>query len=142
MLAPGELAGLTIRFAHEGAATLTITGIATEQKTGGQATSDLSVTVTAANVDFILGSEASGGELVRQYAPDGSLIREYDPFPGFLGGVQVAAGDVTGDGFADVIVGAGPGGGPHVRVFDGKTLEEWLSFYALTPDFTGGVNVG
>ena len=56
----------------------------------------------------------------------------------------VAAADVTGDGVAEIITGAGPGGGPHVRV-DGlqqqKVLGGWLKFYADDAEFTGGVFV-
>jgi hypothetical protein len=37
-------------------------------------------------------------------------------------GTWVTAGDVNGDGFADLVFGAGPGGGPRVTIFDGKTL--------------------
>jgi hypothetical protein len=48
---------------------------------------------------------------------------------------------VTGDGFADVITGAGEGGGPHVRVFDGVTGADAGGFFAFEPTFAGGVRV-
>ena len=61
--------------------------------------------------------------------------------PGFSGGVRVAAGDLNGDGRAEVIAGAGPGGGPHVRVFDGATTSEMLSMFAFDASQAGGVFV-
>jgi hypothetical protein len=84
----------------------------------------------------------------------GELLGSFYAFDvGFVGGVSVAFGDVNGDGVADVVVGAGPGAGPHVKVIDGTKLgmvnadgtisEDALlaSFYAFDPAFTGGVSV-
>jgi hypothetical protein len=72
----------------------------------------------------------------------GEVVFTIDPFPGFTGGVTIATGDVDGDGYWDIIVGAGAGGGPHVKVFSGLDASVLLSFFAYEAAFTGGVNVG
>ena len=62
-------------------------------------------------------------------------------FAGYLGSVRVATGDVNGDGVQDIIVAAGAGGGPHVKIFDGATGQLIRSFFAFDPGFTGGIFV-
>jgi hypothetical protein len=63
----------------------------------------------------------------------------------FTGGVRVAAADVNRDTYPDVVVAPGPGGGPRVRVLDGKTGEQIAgplgNFFAFEEDFTGGLSV-
>src|SRR5262249_24442305 len=75
----------------------------------------------------------------------GSLKFSISPYGAFPGDVRVATGDVTLDGIPEIITGAGPGGGPHVRVFhgrDGSAVAGVIgSFYAFDPSFTGGVYV-
>src|SRR5204862_1593 len=52
-----------------------------------------------------------------------------------------AVGDVDGDGLKDIITSPGPGGGPLVKVYRGRTLTLLASFYAYNPAFRGGARV-
>jgi len=59
---------------------------------------------------------------------------------GFSGGVYVAAGDITGNGRAELIIGAGAGGGPRVKVFDLMNFSVIADFWGIADaDFRGGV---
>lgn len=63
----------------------------------------------------------------------------------FSGGVRVAAGDVNGDLTPDIIVAAGPGGTPTVKVFNGIHGTQFSGsagqFLAFDARFRGGVFV-
>lgn len=71
----------------------------------------------------------------------GDYLYRINPFPGFAGGVSVASGDVNGDGTPDIIVGAGPGGGPVVATFNGLDGSPISAVMVYEQSFRGGVNV-
>jgi hypothetical protein len=93
--------------------------------------------------DVITAPGTGGGPHVKVFdGATGALVREWMAYdPAFRGGMFVAAGDVTGDGIADVVTGAGTGGGPHVKAFDPRTGAEVRSFMAYGETFRGGVTV-
>jgi serralysin len=73
---------------------------------------------------------------------DASELSSFLAFdPGFVGGVFVASGDVNGDGVAEIITGAGAGGGPHVKVFSGANGSVVHDFQAFAERAKGGVRV-
>jgi hypothetical protein len=104
---------------------------------------------------YAIGTGPGTDATVRVYLNDGTFVTEFKPFTNsanptdfFQGGTDVAVGDIDGDGTADVITGAGPGGGPHVKVFSGVDIlagstnpTKIRDFFAYQPDFRGGVNV-
>jgi hypothetical protein len=71
----------------------------------------------------------------------GSIGQFFAFAPAFTGGVFVASGDVNDDGRDDIIVSAGTGGGPHVRVFSGLDGSRIMNFFAYANTFTNGVVV-
>ncbi len=111
-------------------------------------TGDYSLLITEAPPPiYATGADAGGGPHVRVFdARDNAQITSlYAYNPLFTGGVRVAVGDVTGDNVDDVVMAPGPGGGPHIRVLDGATLqfrtEPIYDFFAFAPGMTMGLNV-
>ncbi|MCZ2343320.1 MAG: proprotein convertase P-domain-containing protein [Bacteroidales bacterium] len=66
--------------------------------------------------------------------------------PALRNGVYVAVGDMDGDGKAEIITGAGPGGGPRIIAFSGDALLQnqqvpLVDFFAGNVDNRGGIRV-
>ncbi|MFM7096555.1 MAG: FG-GAP repeat domain-containing protein [Gemmataceae bacterium] len=93
--------------------------------------------------DIIAGAGFGGGPAIAILdSQTGQVLEAFFAFDtSFTGGVFVAVQDVNNDGFLDIIAGAGPGGGPEVRIFNGRTLNVLRAFYAYDEAFTGGVSV-
>lgn len=82
-----------------------------------------------------------GGPHVRIFDAGGADRGGFFPYShAFGGGVRVAGGDVDGQGGDEIVTGAGPTGGPHVRIL-GHDGADKGGFFAYAPGFTGGVRV-
>ncbi|MFZ2681660.1 MAG: L,D-transpeptidase family protein [Patescibacteria group bacterium] len=83
------------------------------------------------NSEIVTGAGYTGGPHVRIFKNDGTPtgVSFFAYGEAFRGGVNVTCGDVTGDGIAEIITGAGVTGGPHVKVFNaaGALLDEAFS---------------
>ncbi len=100
---------------------------------------------------FAIGGEP--GRVQVRRVSDNTILADFAPFgAGYAGGVSVAVGDVTGDGYPDLTVGTITGVA-QVKVFDGKAIALG-TFNSFNPDasllaqwfpfgtqYTVGVNV-
>jgi hypothetical protein len=94
--------------------------------------------------EIITAPETGGANLIKIFSWQGEIIN-----PGWHAfsknwqklGANVAVGDISGDGQKEIIVGAGAGGGPHVRIFDknGKLISS--GFFAYSAKTRSGVNL-
>jgi len=101
---------------------------------------------------IITGTGFGGGPLVKAFnSQTGAPLLSYFAYDAsFRGGVTVGARDIDADGRAELLTGAGPTGGPHVKTWRvtigyGQPVVAPFttnSFFAFDPTFTGGVFVG
>jgi hypothetical protein len=93
--------------------------------------------------NIVTGAGAGGGPHVRVFDENGIVKQQFFAYaPSFTGGVYVAAGDTLGLGRDQIVTGAGFGGGPQIRVFDGGAKDKIMgSFFAYDTASRAGVQV-
>lgn len=94
-------------------------------------------------LEIVTGTQQGGGPHVRIFNYQGNLIHTgwFAYNKNFRGGVNVALGDLNGNGYKEIITGAGFGGGPHIRIFKADGYLYDPGFFAYDMKFRGGVNV-
>jgi hypothetical protein len=94
--------------------------------------------------EIIAAAGAGGGPVVRVFDLGGMPIDKWSFFAydqGFTGGVHLGVSDVDGDGKEEIVTSPGPGGGPHVKVWELSADAPAVvrSFFAYGAGFHGGV---
>ncbi len=98
--------------------------------------------VTGDEQKEIIATLAKGGEAkIKIFDQTGNLLHEF--WAGeekFRGGLNLATGDVDGDGQSEIITAAQSGAGPIVRIFTGQG-DKRAEFLAYDKSFKGGLSV-
>ncbi|MFH1767035.1 MAG: L,D-transpeptidase family protein [Patescibacteria group bacterium] len=104
------------------------------------------LTVTACDLEgdgtkeIVTGTMFGGGPHVRIFNAHGTTLYDGGFFAyaeAFRGGVNVACGDIDGDGNDDIVTGAGITGGPHIKVFAPNGVMKYEIFSGSAFEDTG-----
>ena len=91
---------------------------------------------------LLIGAGPPRSAAVSVYDQELSLVAEWPAFSAsFRGALSVASGDLDGDGRDEIVVGAGPGGAPTIKVFDETGRALFDPFTAYTSLANPGVEV-
>jgi hypothetical protein len=94
------------------------------------------------NADVITGAGIGGSTHVKVFNGTGpDTLYSFFAYDGVNLEVRVGAGDVDGDGYADIITGLGAGAPSHVKVFSGASGDLMSSYLAYGPSYEGGIYV-
>ncbi|MFA6391614.1 MAG: FG-GAP-like repeat-containing protein [Patescibacteria group bacterium] len=89
--------------------------------------------------EIVVGAGEGFGPQVKIFDADGNLLASFFAYATHLrSGVRVAIGDVDGNGTKEIITAPGPGGRPHIRIFNSDGTLYDTGFFALDGLFKGG----
>lgn len=94
------------------------------------------------NGKIVIGTGIGKESVVQIYDFDLKLLKEWFAFErNFKGGANVAVGDVDGDAAPEIVVGAGKGKKPLIRIFDQSGVLKYKEFAAYSSFGTPGIDV-
>lgn len=95
----------------------------------------------AGRADVLVGPGTNGAPVVKAFeGSTGSSIRNYQAYGDtFTLGVRVAAVNVNGDAFDDVLTAPGAGGAPTIKILDGNSANQRALFFVFDASVTSGL---
>jgi hypothetical protein len=80
----------------------------------------------------VVGPGKGGGPNIKTFRENGTQIASFMAYDrNFRGGVEVATGDINGDGIDEIVTSPGVGGGPDIKIFSSngsQLLGQFLAF--------------
>ncbi len=95
-----------------------------------------------APLEIVVGRDGVAPPEVKIFSRTGVMLARWEAYAHtFMGGVRVGIGDLDGDGKREIVTAAGPGGGPHIRVWKTDGTVWGGGWFAFDVTDRGGVSI-